>query len=134
MALRLAAIREVVLGGERRLGLWILPLFLVTALLAATVVGGLAVLYYGQQVRALAATTAEAQQGLRTAARHVDADTRQARSDINKQVREAREELSQRPPVTDPNKAGVYAVSATHPDQEVRVGSAFTVFSNPEET
>ena len=134
MASRLAAIREVVLGGERRLGLWILPLFLVTALLAATVVGGLAVLYYGQQVRGLASTTSAARERLDTAARRVDADTKQARADINRQVREAREELSQRPPVTDPNQAGVYAVSATHPDQEVRVGSAFTVFSNPEET
>lgn len=134
MAGRRTTLRERLLGGERHLGVWILPLFLITALLSATVIGGLAVLYYGQQVRRLDSTTAGARQDLKNEAGRVNAETRRARADIRRQVREARESLSQQPPVRQPHRAGIYAISATQPDGEVRVGSAFAVFSNDTET
>jgi hypothetical protein len=50
----------VVLGSRRRIGLWILPLFLIVGLLGAVLAGTLAVLYYEQEVRRLEGTTAAA--------------------------------------------------------------------------
>ncbi len=123
-----------VFGNERRIGLWILPLFLITALLGATLLGGLAVLYYAQQVARLEATTARARANLDEAVRDVDRTAERARTAIDDEVREVRESLAQRSPITTPNASGVYAVSAEHPDGEVRVASAFTVFSTAVET
>lgn len=128
------SLRESIFGGERRLGLWILPLFLLTALLAATAIGGLAVLYYGQQVRQLETTTAAARARLDETAERVNADVKKGRQEIDEQVREARESLAQRPPISDPNEVGVFAASARHPDGTVKVASAFAVYSDEAET
>jgi S1-C subfamily serine protease len=134
MLLRRRSLRERVLGGERNLGLWILPLFLLTATLGATAIGGLAVLYYGQQVRQLERTTAEARARLDETAAQVNDDVKRGREAINAEVREGKEALAQRPPISDPNKVGVFSASARHPDGTVKVATAFAVYSDQVET
>jgi S1-C subfamily serine protease len=130
----LRATRNVVLGSERRIGLWILPLFLITGLLGATLAGALAVLYYGQKVDQLETTTAAARAQLDEAKAEVDRTASEARDAIDAQVDEVERRLAATQPIASPNEAGVYAVSAEHPDGEVRVGSAFTIFSDKRET
>ena len=126
--------RAVVFGDERRIGLWILPLFVMVALLGATLVGGLAVLYYAQQVRDLEETTAGARARLDEAVEDVESAAKDAQTDIDRQLAQARDEFSRRSPIDAPPEAGIYAVSAQHSGGEVRVGSAFTVFSSSSET
>ena len=127
-------VRDRLFGDDRHIGLWILPLFVMAALLGATLIGGLAVLYYAQQVRDLEQTTAATRRQLDEAVEDVDRAAKQAREDIDQQVGQARDEFSRRSPVRVPSKGGVYAVSAEHPDGSTRVASAFTVFSNEQET
>ncbi len=127
-------LRDRLLGDERHIGLWIFPLFVMAALLGAVLIGGLATLYYGQQVSDLEETTARARKNLDDVVGDVTTSAKQARRDINKQVNQARDEFSRNSPVDSPASAGVYAVTAEHPGGEVRVGSAFTVFSNASET
>jgi S1-C subfamily serine protease len=129
-----ARLRALGVGDERRLGLWLLPLFLLTAALAATLAGGLAVLYYSQQVSSLRTETAGARAQLDEAVATVEAAVEDATTTIDEQVARVRAQLAQDPPVDSPNDAGVYAVAAAHADGEVRVGSAFTVFSDENET
>lgn len=128
------AVREAAFGSQRRIGLWILPLFLITGLLGATLAGGLAVLYYAQQVSRLESTTAAARAEAIAAANRVEAAAAQAEESIRNQVAAVEESLAQGPPITSPNESGIYAVAADHPGGEVRVGSAFTLFSNQDET
>jgi S1-C subfamily serine protease len=123
-----------VFGDERHMGLWILPLFVMAALLGAVLVGGLAALYYGQQVDDLEDTTRSARRRLENVADDVDKAAEDARKDIAKQVNQAKDEFSRQSPLQSPADAGIYSVSATHPDGEVRVGSAFAVYSNSSET
>jgi S1-C subfamily serine protease len=127
-------LREQLFGDERHIGLWIFPLFVMAALLGATLIGGLAVLYYAQQVRGLEETTAAAREQLDEAVEDVQRAAEKAQEDIDEQVGEARDEFSRRSPVQVPAEGGVYAVSAEHPDGSTRVASAFTVFSNNQET
>ena len=129
-----ARLRARLLGDERHIGLWIFPLFVMVALLGAVLIGGLATLYYGQQVGDLEATTARARKNLDDVLDDVSQQAKKARRDINRQVNQARDEFSRDSPVSSPASAGVYAVSATQADGEVRVGSAFTVFSDADET
>jgi S1-C subfamily serine protease len=123
-----------VFGDERHMGLWILPLFVMAALLGAVLVGGLAALYYGQQVDDLEETTKAARHDLKKVADNVGRAAENARKDINRQVNQARDEFSRHSPIDSPAGSGIYSVSATHPDGEVRVGSAFAVYSNSSET
>jgi S1-C subfamily serine protease len=127
-------LRDRLFGDDRHIGLWILPLFIMVALLGATTVGGLAVLYYAQQVRQLEETTASARRQLDEAVEDVQRAAEKAQEDIDEQVGEARDEFSRRSPIDVPAEGGVYAVSAEHPDGSTRVASAFTVFSNQQET
>ena len=127
-------LRDRLFGDDRHIGLWIFPLFVMAALLGATTIGGLAVLYYAQQVRDLEETTAAARRQLDEAVEDVRTAADDAQEDIDKQVAEARDEFSRRSPVQVPADAGIYAVSAEHPDGSTRVASAFTVFSNEQET
>jgi hypothetical protein len=130
----ISRVRRVAVGDERRIGLWLLPLFLLTAALAATLSGGLAVLYYAQQVSSLRAETAEARAQLDEAVTTVETAVEEATTAIDEQVARVRAQLAQGVPVPSPNDAGVYAVAARHPDGAVRVASAFTVFSDENET
>ena len=127
-------LRDRLLGDDRHIGLWIVPLFVMAALLGAVLIGGLATLYYGQQVGDLQATTARARKNLDDVVANVSKSAKKARRDINKQVNQARDEFSRDSPVQSPAQAGVYAVTTKHADGEVRVGSAFTVFSNRDES
>lgn len=131
---RFARLRSRLFGDDKHVGLWIFPLFVMAALLGAVLVGGLTALYYGQQVSQLESTTAQAREGLDDVVTSVDEAAKSARKDINKQVNQARDEFSRDSPVDSPAKAGVYSVSAKHAGGEVRVASAFTVFSNQNET
>jgi len=124
----------VVLGNRRRIGLWILPLFLIVGLLGAVLAGTLAVLYYDQEVRRLEDTTAGARAEVAAARDEVGAAADQARADIGAQVAGVQASLASGVPIPAPNEAGVYAVAADHPRGEVRVGSAFTVYSDARET
>lgn len=126
--------REVVLGSPQRLGLWILPLFVMVALLAATLVGALTVLYYGQRVSSLEATTATVAAELDDAVERVNATAAEAEAEIAEQVRRIRESLAEGPPIQAPNDAGIYAVSAAHLGGEVRVGSGVVLLSTRGET
>lgn len=130
----LGRVRARLLGDERHIGLWIFPLFVMVALLGAVLIGGLATLYYGQQVGDLQATTTRARENLDEVVDDVSQQSKKARRDISRQVNQARDEFSRDSPIQSPAGAGVYAVSATQPDGEVRVGSAFTVFSDANES
>lgn len=127
-------VRDTVLGSERRIGLWIVPLFLIVALLGATLAGSVAALYYGQQVRRLESTTADARAEVEQARQEITTTASEAQETIDAQMRRAREELAQEPPVESPRDAGVFAVSADHAAGEVRVGSAFVIASKENET
>lgn len=127
-------LRSRLFGDERRIGLWILPLFVMVALMGATLVGGLAALYYGQQVAELEQTTRQARRGLDRVVSDVESTAEDAQRDIRRQVNQARDEFSRQAPIEGPNAKGIYAVSAQHGPDETRVGSAFTVFSNQTET
>ncbi|HVM20172.1 MAG TPA: serine protease [Egibacteraceae bacterium] len=131
---RRTRLRNRILGDDRHLGLWILPLFVMAALLGAVLIGGLAALYYGQQVSDLEETTRRARDNLDEVVTDVEESTQQARRSIRRQVRQARDEFTRTPPVQVPAESGVYAVSADLGGGEVRVGTAFTVFSNESET
>jgi S1-C subfamily serine protease len=124
----------VALGDERRLGLWILPLFLLTAAVSATLAGGLVVLYYSQQVSQLREETETARAQVEETAAGIQTTADEATGAIEDQVRRFREQLAQGLPVTSPNEIGVYAVSASHTNGAVRVGSTFVVFSDEQET
>ena len=126
--------RELLLGSPRRLGLWILPLFLVTALLGATLAGALAVLYYGQRVAQLEAATAGGRAEVEAAVERVTATADEAEAAIAEEVLRLREALAGSPPVERLSDAGVYAVAASHAGGEVRVGSAFVVLTGRDET
>jgi S1-C subfamily serine protease len=131
---RITRLRSRIFGDDRHFGLWILPLFVMAALLGAVLVGGLTALYYGQQVSDLEEATSRARRNLDEVAASVDKSAKDARRDIDRQVNQARDEFSRNSPVDSPASAGVYAVTATHPGGEVRVASAFTVFSNSAES
>src|SRR5688572_29158587 len=127
-------LRSRLFGDERHIGLWIFPLFVMAALLGAVLIGGLSALYYGQQAADLKERTANAREGLDNIVGDVKSAAKTARKDIDRQVNRARDDFSRDSPVQSPASAGVYSVSATHDDGEVRVASAFTVFSNQTET
>lgn len=127
-------VRDAVLGNERRIGVWIVPLFLIVALLGATLAGSVAALYYGQQVSQLESTTANARAEVEQARQEITATASEAQKTIDAQMRRAREELAQEPPIESPRDAGVFAVSADHAAGEVRVGSAFVISSKENET
>lgn len=127
-------VRDAVLGNERRIGIWIVPLFLIVALLGATLAGSVAALYYGQQVRRLESTTANARAEVEQARQEITATASEAQETIDAQMRRAREELAQEPPIESPRDAGVFAVSADHAAGEVRVGSAFAIASEEGQT
>lgn len=127
-------LRDRLFGDDRHIGLWILPLFVMAALLGAVLIGGLATLYYAQQVADLETTTATARRNLDGVVDDVSVSARRAERSIKKQVNQARDEFSRTSPVDSPQSAGVYAVTASHEGGEIRVGSAFTVFSNNAET
>jgi S1-C subfamily serine protease len=63
--------RDRLLGGEDRLGWWLVPFFLVVGLAGAVLAGSLAVVYYGQQVDELRRETAEAREAIAGAADEV---------------------------------------------------------------
>lgn len=134
MTSRSERVRDAVLGNERRIGLWIVPLFLIVALLGATLAGSVAALYYGQQVRRLESTTASARAEVEQARQEITATASEAQQTIDAQMRRAREELAQEAPVESPRDAGVFAVSADHAAGEVRVGSAFVIASEENQT
>lgn len=126
--------RDVVMGTERRIGLWVLPLFLVMGLLGATLAGGLAMLYYGQQVRDLERSTTRVLAQLEERGAEIERIADEAQDSIEDQVRQVRETIAQEAPIGSPNEVGIYAVAARHPGGEVRVGSGFTIFSDAAET
>lgn len=126
--------RDVVFGTERRIGIWTLPLFLIMGLLGATLSGGLALLYYGQQVRDLERTTSRARAQLDEVAEDLGRTAEEARTQIQDEARSVKEAVSRKPPIDSPNEAGIFAVAARHAGGEVRVGSGFAIFSDSNET
>lgn len=127
-------VRDAALGSPRRIGLWILPLFVLVAVLGAALAGGLAYLYYGQQVARLTETTASARADLDGAVDRATTAVADAEAAIDAQVQRVEERVAAGVPVATPAEVGVYAVAADHPGGEVRVGSAFTLFSDARET
>lgn len=121
---------EYLFGSERRIGLWILPLFLVTALLGATLAGGLVLLYYSQQVREIRESTTNIRGQIDEAMAEVDARVAEALAAIDEKVGTAQEGLRQTSPIEKPDESGIYSVSATHEGGQRRVASGFTVFSD----
>lgn len=126
--------RNFLFGNERHLGLWVLPLFLIMGLLGATLAGGLAMLYYGQQVRDLERSTTRVLSQLEERGEELLNTADDAQKAIEDQARQVRDAVAQAPPVSSPNDAGIYAVAARHASGEIRVGSAFTIFSDGAET
>lgn len=124
----------VLFGDQRRIGLWIFPLFLLVALLAAVLAGGLAVLYYGQQVDDLEDTTAAARAEVVRVRDEVVAAASEAQAQLDRSLAEARDALAQGQPIDSPAAAGVFAAGVDHAGGERRVASAFAVFSDADET
>lgn len=127
-------IRDIVMGTERRIGLWLLPLFLVTAALGATLAGGLAVLYYSQQVADLREGTAGSRGQFNEVVEQVEERVEVATATIDEQVQRVRDQLANEVPVNDLGELGIYAAQTNFPNGEVRVASAFVVFSDSSET
>ncbi|HVL97884.1 MAG TPA: trypsin-like peptidase domain-containing protein, partial [Egibacteraceae bacterium] len=125
---------ELLVGSDRGFGLLLLPMFLMAALLGATLAGALAILYYGQQVSRLEAETSDARAQVQQARDEVLEAAEEARRSIEQQVEEVRQALADDPPIPGPEEAGVYAVVAQHANGERRVGSGFTVASSNTET
>lgn len=130
----LERVRDLLLGGDRGFGLWVLPMFLVCALIGATLSGALAVLYFGQQVNRLEAETRDARAAVEEARDEALAVRDEALAAIGSQVTQVEEALADNAPIEGPNEAGVYAVAASHANGERRVGSAFTIYSSRSET
>lgn len=124
------SLRDLLLGSERHIGLWIVPLFLITALLGAVLAGGLAVLYYAQQVADLEAETAGARAQLEQAVAAVTSAADQARTSIDERARQVEERFADVAPIESPTEAGIYGIAARHEGGEVRTGSGFTVYSD----
>lgn len=126
-------VAAVALGDRRRIGLWILPLFLITALIGAVLAGGLVVLYYAQRVAALEEETRYARQEVLGTRDQVTAAAQEARDAIAELVDEAQDDLAVTAPLEEPADGGVYAVSAAHGGGELRVATAFAVYSDAAE-
>ena len=124
----------MMMGSDRGFGLLLLPMFLMAALIGATLTGALAILYYGQQVSRLEAQTSDARAQVLEAREEVLKTAEEAQRAIEAQVEEVRTSLADDPPIEGPQEAGVYAVQANHPLGERRVGSGFTLFSSNSET
>ncbi|HVM15409.1 MAG TPA: trypsin-like peptidase domain-containing protein, partial [Egibacteraceae bacterium] len=131
---RMGRLRELMMGSDRGFGLLLLPMFLMAALIGATLAGGLAILYYGQQVSRLEAETSDARAQVQQARDEVLEAAEEARRAIEEQVEAVRQALADDPPIEGPEQAGVYAVAASHANGERRVGSGFTLFSSSSET
>ncbi|HWB70676.1 MAG TPA: serine protease, partial [Egibacteraceae bacterium] len=127
-------VRGWLLGGPRNVGLWMVPLFIMVGLLGATLAGGLAVLYYAQQVAEIRESTESARAQLDEAVATVQQVADEARRSIEAQVSQVNQSLSPAPPIASPNDAGVYAVAARPLDGSTRSGSAFTVYSDRRES
>lgn len=119
---------------ERHWGLWLLPLFLLTGLIGATLAGGLAVLYYSQQVAELREQTAGARARLDEAVDEVDAAVAGGVDEIDERVATARELTRTEAPIDSLVDVGVFAVAVSHADGSVAVGSSVAVVSDAEET
>lgn len=123
-----------VFGDRRRIGLWLLPLFLITALLAAVVAGSLIVLVFNQRVARLEASTSQARGEVAAARDEVVAAVASAGAELEALIAGAREDLARTVPLTSTLEAGVYAVSAAGERGATEVGSAFVIFSDSRET
>ena len=101
-------------GDRRRIGLWILPHFLVTALIGAALAGGLAALYYEQRVGQLEDATSSARGQILGTRDQVLEAAQESRDEIARLVAEAQDDLASSTPLDVPADGGVYAVSAAH--------------------
>lgn len=117
---------RALVGDERRIGLWIVPLMVMVALAGAVVAAGLTILVYSQRVEALREEVGSAS----TAAD-------EARADIQELVDEFAIDLGAVDPLDagedapsdqGPNQAGVFAVDGR------TVGNAFAFFSDESQT
>lgn len=88
------------------------------------------VLYYAQRVAALEEETRTARQEILGTRDQVTAAAQEARDAIAALVADAQDDLAVTAPLEVPAAGGVYAVSAAHGGGELRVGSAFAVYSD----
>jgi S1-C subfamily serine protease len=113
--------RERLLGGEDRLGWWLVPFFLVVGLAGAVLAGSLAVVYYGQQVGELRRETAEAREAIAGAADEVRAVADEALEAIAEEAAAIAD--AQALPLEDVEERGVVRLQV---DTEVTVQGAST--------
>lgn len=105
-------VKDVMLGGPRRLGWWTVPLFVAVGLLGAVLAGSLAAVYYAQQVEGLRSETEAARNDLNDAVEQVSEAADQALTDIESEVAAVRDELAVTPPFEDAAAAGIASVRA----------------------
>lgn len=126
--------RGRVLGDDRRFGLWLLPLFLISGLLGASLAGALAVLYYAQEVTQLREQTAGSRAQLDEAVADAEEAVEEGVGTIDERVAIARDLTDVDLPLDSVTDTGIYAVAVRHADGSIAVGSGFPVLSTDEET
>lgn len=104
--------RERLFGSRDRIGWWTVPVFLAVGLAGAVLTGGLAVIYYSNQVDALRDETRSAREESTRAREEIREATDEALETINEQVDAVRQSLTTELPVEDAFAAGVVVVRA----------------------
>lgn len=110
-AARRRTLWERIAGDGSHLGFWTLPVFVATALGGAVIAGGLAQVYYGQQVAQLEEETAAARNAAERAAQDIDEAREAALDEIGAQVDGVRDALEAARPLEDPAAEGVVALT-----------------------
>lgn len=90
----LARARSLLRRGELAFGLWLLPLFVASAMIGATLATAFVVAHYGRQVSTLKSETRDARAEVEQAREEVLEAAEDARRSIEEAVRRARSEQS----------------------------------------
>ncbi|HUG85574.1 MAG TPA: S1C family serine protease [Euzebya sp.] len=118
----------MVFGDERRVGLWIAPFLLLTALTAAVLTAGVTVLVYSQRVDSLREEVSGASAAAAEATADIEALVAAFRDELDLTSEGATEDGAD-PPPTNPTDR-VFAIGVSAGDGSTRVGSAFPFFSD----
>lgn len=104
--------RERLFGSRDRIGWWTIPVFFAVGLAGAVLAGGLAVIYYSNQVDSLRDETRSAREESVRAREEIREATDEALETINQQVDAVRQSLTTELPVQDAFEAGIVVVRA----------------------
>jgi hypothetical protein len=126
------AVVAAVVGDERRIGLWILPIVLIVALAAAVLAAAVTILVYGQRVQALREEVGGAAAAADEATSEIEAMVEGVRAELGLLEGEG-SERPDAPPPADPTDR-VFAVGVPGGAAGTAVGAAFPFFSDDAQT